>query len=98
MYRLGDGEFPVQPAEHIDNYLSITDLKRLLRLRFNIIESRSLLPVAGWRGILRLVNSYKLNAALKRIVSSQSLDNLKERAGFGYQLLIHSHKRKVNPR
>ena len=90
--RLGD-EFPEQPAEHIGAYLGLKDLKRLLSPRFKLLRARSILPVAGSRGLLRLVNSHKINTVLGWLTSPRHLAALKERAGFGYQLVALAQKR-----
>ena len=91
--RVGPDEFPEQPPDHIADYLSLSDLKRLLSARFRVIHARSILPVAGSRGILRLVNSFKVNAALGTFLSPHQVDALKEFAGFGYQLVALAQKK-----
>jgi len=90
--RLGN-EFPEQPPAHIATYLGLADLKRLLSSRFKLIQARSILPVAGSRGILRLVNSHKVNTALGCVLPHRYLEAFKERAGFGYQLVALAQKR-----
>jgi hypothetical protein len=42
----------------------------------------------GTAGILRLINSPKPNQALNLVIPARYLDTLKERAGFGYSLLV----------
>ncbi len=93
MDRLGANEFPKESPAHIEYYLSLAELKRLLLPRFKVIRARSILPVAGQRGILRLVHSYKVNTALRFLVPHEYLEALKERAGFGYQLIVLAQKR-----
>jgi len=46
----------------------------------------------GHRGILRIVNSPKLNALLAATTSRDFLERLKERAGFGYQIVVLAQK------
>ncbi len=92
MDRLGDVGWNVQPPQHIAHQLSQRGLKRLLQPRFNVIRSSTILPM-GQLGILRLVNSYKLNAALRFFISQEKLTALKERAGLGYQLIVLAQKK-----
>jgi 2-polyprenyl-3-methyl-5-hydroxy-6-metoxy-1,4-benzoquinol methylase len=61
-------DWPPQPAEHIDQWLSMADLKRLLRSRFRILSMSTINPL-GHRGILRLLNSYKINKLLGKVIS-----------------------------
>ena len=85
-------EWPPQPPEHIELWLSMTDLKRLLRRRFRILHASTIVPY-GNRGILRLINSYKVNTALGRLISQQYLERLKERAGLGFTLIALARKK-----
>jgi 2-polyprenyl-3-methyl-5-hydroxy-6-metoxy-1,4-benzoquinol methylase len=80
-------DWPPQPAEHIERWLSMADLKRLLRLRFRILSMSTVAPL-GHRGILRLVNSYKINTVLGKVISKENLESLKERAGYGYTIIV----------
>jgi 2-polyprenyl-3-methyl-5-hydroxy-6-metoxy-1,4-benzoquinol methylase len=93
MDRLGPGEFPPQPAEHIARYLSLRGLKRLLRRDFQVLRTTSILPVVGQRGILRLINSPKVNRAAELLLPREYLTALKERRGFGYQLLVLAQRK-----
>lgn len=83
---------PPQPPEHIERWLTMRHLKRLLRPRFQVLRSMSMLPM-GHRGILRLVNSYKFNAVLGLVVARRHLESLKERIGLGCTLVILAKKR-----
>lgn len=80
-------DWPPQPAEHIERWLSRADLKRLLRLRFRILYISTINPL-GHRGILRVLNSYKINKLLGKVISNKGLERLKERAGFGYTIIV----------
>ena len=93
MDRLAPGEFPPQPPEHVARYLTIGSLKRLLRRSFRIVRAKSILPVAGQRGILRLIHSYTLNRAVELFIPRQYITALKEHAGFGYQFIILAQKK-----
>ena len=80
-------DWPPQPAEHIDQWLSMADLKRLLRSRFRILSMSTINPL-GHRGILRLLNSYKINKLLGKVISNKNLESLKGRAGYGYTIIV----------
>ena len=92
MDRLGDVGWNVQPPDHISWYPHMKDLKRLLQPKFKILHSTTILPV-GQGGILRFINSYKLNRTLSWLIPPRYIDALKERAGFGYQLMVLAQKR-----
>jgi 2-polyprenyl-3-methyl-5-hydroxy-6-metoxy-1,4-benzoquinol methylase len=84
-------DLPAQPPEHIELWLTTARLKRLLRRRFRILHTATTLPT-GHRGILRLVNSYKINAAFGLLISHPCLEKLKQRAGFGSTLIVVAQK------
>lgn len=83
--------FPRQPPEHIEKWLTNRRLKNLLRPRFHVLRSTSILPM-GNRGILRFVNSTKVNTMLGWIVPSRNIERLKERIGLGYILVLLAQK------
>jgi 2-polyprenyl-3-methyl-5-hydroxy-6-metoxy-1,4-benzoquinol methylase len=85
-------DFPAQPPHHIARQLNMRGLKHLLRSRFDIVRSKTIIP-AGDHGVLRLVNSPRLNGLLGRVIPQGLLDRAKERAGLGYQLLVVARKR-----
>jgi 2-polyprenyl-3-methyl-5-hydroxy-6-metoxy-1,4-benzoquinol methylase len=80
-------DWPPQPAEHIEQWLSMAQLKRLLRLRFRILYISTTNPL-GHRGILRLLNSYKINTLLGKFIARKNLESLKEKAGYGYTIVV----------
>ena len=92
MDRLGDLGWDVTPPEHIEQWLDRKAVERLLRPRFEILRFSSILPM-GTRGILRLVNSERLNRIVSRIIPEARLREMKERAGLGYTLLFLARKR-----
>lgn len=92
MDRLGTTEWNIQPPEHISWYPSMGHLKKLLVPDFTVLKATTMLPI-GNGGILRLVNSYKLNRAVGLIMSPSTIENLKARAGFGYQLMVLAKKK-----
>jgi 2-polyprenyl-3-methyl-5-hydroxy-6-metoxy-1,4-benzoquinol methylase len=92
MDRLGDLGWEATPPEHLEFWLDGKALRRLLRPRFEVLDLKSILPI-GHRGVLRLVNSGKLNGALRRFIPEARLRTWKERAGFGYTLVVLARKR-----
>ncbi len=94
MDRLENGQFPQQPSAHISQHLDVKGWKRLLRPHFHVLRLRTILPRVGSRGIYRLINSSKLNTALGFLIPQKSLDVIKERAGFGYTIILLAQKRK----
>jgi 2-polyprenyl-3-methyl-5-hydroxy-6-metoxy-1,4-benzoquinol methylase len=92
MDRLGDVGWRAYPTEHIENELTRGDMRRLLGPKFKILSLRTIIP-HGSRGILRLVNSYKLTALLNTFVSAEALNAAKERAGFGWQMIVLAQKK-----
>jgi 2-polyprenyl-3-methyl-5-hydroxy-6-metoxy-1,4-benzoquinol methylase len=86
------GDWLPQPPEHIEQWLTMGRLRRLLRFRFRILRTMSILPM-GHRGVLRLINSHKANAALGLLISQQCLDSFKEWAGLGYTLIVLAQRR-----
>ena len=85
------GVGPEDPEEHIKKWPSMGDLKRLLRPNFKILRATSVIPM-GNRGILRVVNSHKLNQLLGQLVTPQRLEALKERLGLGYSIIVMGQK------
>lgn len=92
MERLGDVVWEPQPPEHIEHYLTMGELKRLLRPRFEIVRETTIIPL-GQRGILRFANSPKLTGILAFLVGRARVEGLKEWAGFGYKLVVLARKR-----
>jgi 2-polyprenyl-3-methyl-5-hydroxy-6-metoxy-1,4-benzoquinol methylase len=92
MDRLGDLGWDATPPEHIEQWLDRKDLLRLLQPRFDVLRSTSILPM-GTRGILRLVNSARLNRIVSAVVPEAKVRELKERAGLGYTLIVLARKR-----
>ena len=77
---------------HIRKYLTMKELRGLLRCHFRVLHMRSIIPL-GHRGILRLINSHKLNSAISRLIPAPTLESWKEWAGCGYQLIVLGQKR-----
>jgi SAM-dependent methyltransferase len=92
MDRLGEAHWAPLPPEHIETFLDIRGLKRLLRPHFHVLRSTTVIPT-GHRGILRLINSVKLNRALEVLIPRHCLEALKERAGLGLTIIVLAQKR-----
>ncbi len=92
MDRLGDVGWNVQPPQHIAVQLSRPQLKNMLAPYFHVRKAFTIIP-HGKLGILRLINSYKLNSIVGRIVSQEKLCSWKEKAGFGWQMIFVAQKK-----
>jgi 2-polyprenyl-3-methyl-5-hydroxy-6-metoxy-1,4-benzoquinol methylase len=93
MDHLGDTKFTPCPPEHIENFLHMKELKQLLRPYFRVLQTMTINPTVGSGGILRVINSRKVNTVLGLLVSSRTLEKWWERAGLGYSLLALARKR-----
>lgn len=92
MDRLGDVGWNAQPPQHIARQLFRRELRTLLtRSGFRVLKSFTIIP-HGHSGILRLVNSYRLNSMLKSFVPQRRLDALKEKIGLGWQMIFLAQK------
>lgn len=80
------------PPEHIKAFLDRKGLKRLLQPHFDVLRTTTVIPV-GDRGLLRIVNSYRLNRILERLIPPDRLAALKERAGLGLTFVWLARKR-----
>src|SRR5262249_7526465 len=85
-------DFPPQAAEHIELWLTMPQLKRLLLSHFHVLRSMTILPM-GHRGVLRLVHSAKVNALLRFLICGERIEALKARFGLGYTLIALAQKR-----
>jgi 2-polyprenyl-3-methyl-5-hydroxy-6-metoxy-1,4-benzoquinol methylase len=96
MDRLREGAFPSQPSAHIAKYLDMKGLRHILSSSFRVMHIKSIIAIAHLmepRGVVRIINSYKLNHLLNRFISPQRLDSLKVWLGFGYQLIALAQKK-----
>lgn len=85
-------DVPPSAPGYIRRWVSVGGLRRLLRPHFDVIELTSVMPV-GDQGVLRLVNSVKLNNLAALFVPQEKLDRLKERFFLGHTLLALARKR-----
>lgn len=88
----------VEPRQEgqIRRWLSRRELRALLAPRFRVLRERSLDP-AGHGGVLRAVNSYRLNVVLDRFGLRALADRAREACGLGQTLLVLARKRPANP-
>jgi hypothetical protein len=63
-----------------------------LHRHFEVLRIQSILPVVGQRGILRLTNWPRLNAALAMLIGEERVTALKEWSGLGYTLIVLARK------
>lgn len=75
---LGDGQ--------IRRWLSRRELRTLLKRHFRILKLTTLVPT-GHRGVLRLINSTRLNRAASKILTVQRVRDIKERCGLGQTIV-----------
>jgi SAM-dependent methyltransferase len=92
MDRLGTEQFAPRPPGLIERFPDRRELERLLHPRFHVVRITTHIPL-GNGGILRLVNSSKLNRAVGQVIPRRHLDRLKEWAGLGYTLMVLARKR-----
>jgi len=92
MDRLGSVGWIQYPSEHIENELSRKQMKRLLQPHYKVLQLRTIIP-HGTRGILRVINSYRLASLLSPIVGREKLDEIKERVGLGWQMVVLAQKK-----
>jgi SAM-dependent methyltransferase len=83
--RRSHGEIPM-------NWLNVGGLKRLLREHFSVLHTGTIIP-AGNRGILRVINSNRLNSLVQKVVPGPYVARLKERARLGRELVAVAQKR-----
>ena len=79
-------------AGQIRRWVDASELRRLLRQDFVVRRLTTLTP-AGDIGILHLVNSHRLNRALRQIISPARLEHAKERMGFGQTIAVLAQRR-----
>jgi 2-polyprenyl-3-methyl-5-hydroxy-6-metoxy-1,4-benzoquinol methylase len=76
------------PAEgQLRRWVTVRQLKRMVETRFRVRRCVTVEP-EGNRGVLRLVNSRKVNAFAGGIVGRARLERWKELAGFGQTILL----------
>lgn len=86
---------PVMPGQ-LRRWFSRGELRRLVSGHLDIQSMTTLLP-AGHLGVLRLVNSPKLNSLGAALLGEARVRALKERAGFGQAIFVHARKAAKSP-
>lgn len=84
---------PPQPPEHIERWLDMRSFRRLLSSHFDIIRTTTVMPM-GSRGVLRLINSKRLESLLRPLIPPQTLTAVKERLGLGYNMIAVARRRR----
>jgi len=85
------------PGEgQIRNWMSRRETLGLVERFFDVTEVTTVEP-RGHRGILRLVNSYRLNGLLERWVDARSIKKVKEKLGLGGGIVIIARKKSSSP-
>jgi SAM-dependent methyltransferase len=75
----------------IRKWLTKREINRLLSPHFEVLSMMTIEP-QGNMGVLRLVNSYKVNAVLDRLFSPEVVKRAKERIGLGGGIVILGRK------
>jgi 2-polyprenyl-3-methyl-5-hydroxy-6-metoxy-1,4-benzoquinol methylase len=83
---------PPQPPEHIERWLTMGSFRKLLGTHFAVLRTTTLMP-AGSKGVLRVINSPKLESILKPLLAPATLAAAKERLGLGYNLVALARRR-----
>jgi len=78
---------------NVRKWLTRKQLMGLLTPRFEILKSTTVLP-KGHKGILRLINSYKLNGLLDHVIPPRITMKAKEKLGLGHTRVILARRRK----
>lgn len=92
MNRLGDADAGSHvELGHIENWLSVRELRVLVSRYLDVKRVTTITPV-GNIGILRAVNSYKLNRVAQMIIAPATIRRTKERLGFGYTVMLLARK------
>jgi 2-polyprenyl-3-methyl-5-hydroxy-6-metoxy-1,4-benzoquinol methylase len=84
-------DFGMEPPGHLERWLTRRHLVRLLQARFRVLRTTSVIFI-GDSGILRLLNSPKLNRVASLFLAAPRLDAWKGRAHLGYTLVALAQK------
>lgn len=76
----------------IRKWLTLRQIKFLLNKEFTILSIATVLP-AGNLGILRIVNSHKVNRLLELFFSKEKIESIKEKLGLGQSIIIMARKK-----
>lgn len=84
-------DIPPPAPGQVRRWMSARRLELLLSGYFTVLSKTTVAP-RGNMGILRIVNSRKLNALLCRVVASERIIRLKERFGLGGGIVVLARK------
>jgi 2-polyprenyl-3-methyl-5-hydroxy-6-metoxy-1,4-benzoquinol methylase len=84
-------QMPPQPPGHIEDWLTPKALKRLLQPRFRVLRRTTVVPL-GHGGILRLVNSTRVNWVLGLLFPRKRVMAFKEWLGLGWTQIVLAQK------
>jgi 2-polyprenyl-3-methyl-5-hydroxy-6-metoxy-1,4-benzoquinol methylase len=79
-------------TEIMRNWVNMKGLIVLLRPMFVIRFKTTIIP-DGDKGILRIANSYKVNALLRSVLSQECMNLIKKKMGLGRHLVVMAKKR-----
>jgi 2-polyprenyl-3-methyl-5-hydroxy-6-metoxy-1,4-benzoquinol methylase len=79
----------------IRKWLNRKQLKALVAPWFDIVRLRTVAP-GGEGGVLRVVNSYKLESLLTRFMSPDRVRSIRERLGFGQSFILVARRRSAS--
>jgi 2-polyprenyl-3-methyl-5-hydroxy-6-metoxy-1,4-benzoquinol methylase len=85
-------DIPPPVTGQVRKWLDKSQLRALLEPHFSILSMETVEP-RGDQGILRLTNSYKVNAILGRVFSPGAVKRAKEKLGLGGGIVIMARKR-----
>ena len=80
------------PEGWIRQWVSMKTLKSLLQKEFSVRRATTLEPV-GHLGLLRLINSARINGFCNALLGAPRVKRLKEYAGFGQSLFVIAVRR-----
>jgi SAM-dependent methyltransferase len=72
----------------IEDWLTIDELRELLKSRFSIVDICTILPGYGSNGIYRAINSVRLRSALKKLHLFAAYNSLRLRMGLGLHTVV----------
>lgn len=86
VYERRDDIDPVKPGQ-IRNWLFKSEISALLLPYFKILRNYTVEP-SGSKGILRVINSHKINKLASLVLTNRLLKKLKEKAGLGQTIVV----------
>jgi len=82
---------PLAPGQ-VRHWITRAELRRLLKPYYRLRRLTTVMPV-GHGGVLRVVNSYKVNKLLGLALSERRIAAIKERLGFGTTIVALARRR-----